>query len=111
MLSLTVSMEMAAKANAMQWLGHALGVEGNPPRMALNFEVREKGKKGHPQSTWKEKIKDNLLKASSSFLHLLFLKDTGEAAPDYATTSIDPPTQTAFSLDKSPKWFQPRSLI
>ena len=61
MLDLTVSMKMAA--NALKCFGHVLRAEDNPMRMALNFKVRGKRKKGYPQSTWKRKIKDSLLKA------------------------------------------------
>ena len=43
MLGLTVSLEMAAKANAQRWCRYVLRTkENNPFRMALNFEVRGK---------------------------------------------------------------------
>ena len=41
MLGLSVSMEMAAKANALRWFGHLLRTEANPVRIALNFEESE----------------------------------------------------------------------
>ena len=59
-LGLTASIEMAA---ALKWFGHLLRTdEDNPVRMALNFEVRGKRKKGRPKSTWKGKVKDSLKK-------------------------------------------------
>ena len=36
MLGLTVSMEMAAKENALKWFGHVLRIEDNLVKMALN---------------------------------------------------------------------------
>ena len=56
-LGLTVSMEMEAKTNALRWFRHELRTEeDNLVRMALNFEVSAKRKKGHPKSTWKGKV-------------------------------------------------------
>ena len=47
MLGLTVSIKMAAKANyAPKWFGHVLRTEDNSEKIALNFEVRGKRKKG-----------------------------------------------------------------
>ena len=60
-LGLTVSMEMAAKANTLEMIWELLRAkEDDPMRMALNFEVRGKRKKGYSNNTWKGKVKDNL---------------------------------------------------
>ena len=64
MLGLTVSIEMAAKTNALRWFGHVLRTEeDNPVKKALNFEVDGKRKKGRPKSTWKGKVKIGMQKA------------------------------------------------
>ena len=60
MLGLTALMEMTAKA--LRWFGHLLRIEDNTMTMTLNFEVREKRKKGHPKSKRNGKIKLSLKK-------------------------------------------------
>jgi len=60
MLDLTTSIEMTAKANALRWFGHALRTEENSAlKVALDFEVLEKRKRGRLKNTWRGKVKDN----------------------------------------------------
>jgi len=64
MLGLTASIERTAKANALRWFGHILRTEENSVlKVALDFEVLGKTKRGRPNSTWRGKVKDNLKKA------------------------------------------------
>ena len=64
MFGSTVSMEMAAKANALRWFGQVLRTqEDKPVRIVLNFEVRGKRKKRPPKSTRKRKVRDSLQKS------------------------------------------------
>ena len=65
MLGLTVSTEMAAKANALGF-GHVLK-EDNHARKALNFGMR--GKKERLKSTPKGKVKDNFELSSRKILN------------------------------------------
>jgi len=63
MLSLTASIELTAKANALRWFGHVLRTEENSAmKVVLDFEVLRKSKRGRQKSTWRGKFKDNLKK-------------------------------------------------
>ena len=65
MLGLTVSIEMAVKANVLRWFGHVLRTKkDNSVRMTLKFEVRGKRKIGRPKSTWKGKVNTRFEKIS-----------------------------------------------
>ena len=46
-----------AKANGVRWYGHVLRRDdGYALRKALEFEVKEKRKRGQPRKTWKMQV-------------------------------------------------------
>ena len=46
-----------AKANGVRWYGHVLRRDDGPVlRKVLEFEVKEKRKRGRPKKTWKMQV-------------------------------------------------------
>ena len=56
MLGLKEIIDRSATANGVRWYGHVLGRDDNSVlRVALNFEVTGKRKRGRPKKTWKRR--------------------------------------------------------
>ena len=58
MLELKQTVVQMAKANGVRWYGHVLRRDdGHVLRKVLEFEVKNKRKRGQPKKTWKKESK------------------------------------------------------
>ena len=60
MLGLKETVVHMAKANGVRWYGHVLRRDdGHVLRKALEFEVKEKRKRGRPRKTWRSQVEES----------------------------------------------------
>ena len=63
MLGLKETIDRLATANGVRWYGHVLRSDDDSVlRVALNFEVTGKRKRGRPKKTWKKHVKEEIEK-------------------------------------------------
>ena len=55
-------MDGLAIANAIRWYGHVLRRDDDVLKIALNFEVNGKRKRGRPRKTWKQQVEKEINK-------------------------------------------------